>query len=151
MKTKLMVILLAASGAMFAGTRVSIGVSLGGPAGYGAAPVSAYQPPCPGPGYVWIDGSYDAYGNWFDGYWALPPYAGAYWVAPRLSAGRFSAGYWGGAGSGYRGDYRLAPRESERREPVQRGNEFRERGGGMERERGANVERGRDTGRGLRR
>ncbi len=93
MKTKLIATLLMAGGALLAAPRVSIGVQIGAPA---PVVVSAYRPPCPGPGYVWIDGYYDAYGNWFDGYWAVPPYAGAYWIAPRYERGRFIAGYWGG-------------------------------------------------------
>jgi hypothetical protein len=34
----------------------------------------AYIPPCPGPGYVWING-YMANGYWVDGYWNLPVHA----------------------------------------------------------------------------
>ena len=74
MKTKLMALMLVASGAVFAETRFSIGVQIGRPAP--VAVVNTYQPPCPGPGYVWVDGYYDEYNNWIDGYWALPPYAG---------------------------------------------------------------------------
>lgn len=159
MKTKLAVMALMAGAALFAETHLSIGVQLGGPAGYrpgvvvpapGPVPVaSAYRPPWPGPGYVWIDGYYDAYGNWFDGYWALPPYAGAYWIAPRLYGGRFYSGYWGRAGGGYSSDYRVAPRAPDHREPVQRGNEFRDRSGGTHP--GPGSGRGRDFSRGYRR
>src|SRR5262249_21898348 len=92
--------------------------------------VVAYRPPCPGAGYVWVDGYYDGYGNWFDGYWALPPYAGAYWVAPRFSDGRFYAGYWGGARRYGRDEYRFREsrehewREHERRERWEHGRGF---------------------------
>lgn len=46
---------------------VRIGVAIGGPA-YGPA---AYVVPCPGPGYVWVDG-YWAGGAWVPGYWNAP-------------------------------------------------------------------------------
>jgi hypothetical protein len=111
MKTKLMALLMVAGGSVFAQTRFSIGVHVGAPAYYQPAPVVAapvvvpYRPPCPGPGYVWVDGYYDGYGNWFNGYWAVPPYAGAYWVAPRAYGGRFYSGYWGGARVYGRNDY----------------------------------------------
>lgn len=53
-----------------------------GAAAFGAAPAQAaefgfrvrgpvaYIPPCPGPGYVWVDG-YMANGYWVPGYWNL--------------------------------------------------------------------------------
>src|SRR5579864_6142117 len=95
MKTKLLAMALVAGSTMFAGVRFGIGVNVGI-----AAPVvavGAYRPPCPGPGYVWVDGYNDGYGNWVNGYWAQPPYSGAYWVGPSYAGGRFVAGYWGGA------------------------------------------------------
>ncbi len=109
MKSKLMALMLVAGGALFAETHFSIGVQIGRPAPVlvpAPVAVNAYQPPCPGPGYVWIDGYYDDYGNWYDGYWAMPPYVGAYWIAPRRTGGHFFAGYWGGT----RGVYRAEPR-----------------------------------------
>jgi len=39
--------------------RVRVGVYVGAP---------GYVPPCPGPGYVWVNG-YWAYGYWVPGYW----------------------------------------------------------------------------------
>ena|SRR5579862_7724544 len=98
MKTKLMTLILVAGGSLFAQTRFSVGVNFGSPGYYAPAPIAvpAYRPVAPGPGYVWVDGYHDAWGRWVDGYWALPPYAGAYWVAPRFTGGRFVAGYWGG-------------------------------------------------------
>jgi hypothetical protein len=129
MKTKLMTLLLVAGGSIFAQTRFSIGVYVGAPGYYPPAPapvvVTAYRPPCPGPGYVWVDGYYDAYGAWYNGYWALPPYAGAYWVAPRYYGGRFYAGYWGGARRLDRDDFR-GWRDHEWREHESREHEWRE-------------------------
>jgi len=70
----------------------------------------AMQPPMPGPGYIWIDGYYDASGVFVPGFWDLPPYAGAFWVGPRFFGGRWNAGYWGGPRGvivgGYRGGFR---------------------------------------------
>lgn len=42
--------------------RIGIGVYVGG---------SAYVPPCPGPGYAWVNGYY-AGGYWVPGYWRAP-------------------------------------------------------------------------------
>jgi hypothetical protein len=146
MKTKLMTLLLVAGGSVFAQTRFSIGVQVGAPGYYPPAPapvvVTSYRPPCPGPGYVWVDGYYDGYGNWSDGYWAFPPYAGAYWVAPRLSGGRFYSGYWAGARGYGRDDYRF--RESGERE-------WREHDRRFEREHDHDFDHRGDFGRGFRR
>src|SRR5215831_10234904 len=150
MKTKLMALLLVAGGSVFAQTRFSIGVHVGAPGYYRPAPapvvVTAYRPPCPGPGYMWVDGYYDGYGNWFNGYWAMPPYAGAYWVAPRYFGGRFFAGYWGGARGYDRGEHRFVESRG-----YDRGRDF-DRGHGPERgrdfDRGRGSERGRDFDRG---
>ncbi len=78
MKTKLMAMLLMAGSTMFAGVRFGVGINIGVP-----APIVA---PYPGPGYVMVNGV-----------WTLPPYDGAYWVAPSYFGGRYVAGYWGGA------------------------------------------------------
>ena len=110
MKLRLMALMLMAGGALFAETRVAIGVQIGRPAPVvvpAPVAVSVYRPPCPGPGYVWIAGYYDEFGNWYEGYWALPPYAGAYWVAPRFAGRHFYAGYW--RGPRYRAEPRFAP------------------------------------------
>lgn len=136
-KTKLMAMLLLAGGALVAQPRLAVGVQVGGPGYYPAVPAPpamAYVPPCPGPGYVWIDGYYDPYGSWVGGYWALPPYAGAYWVGPRFAGGHFYSGYWGGAryyGGGVRG-YR-APA-------------YRVYGGGFDRGYGRGYDRGYNRG-----
>ena len=93
MKTKLLAIVLLAGSAAVAGPRVRFGVGIGAPV-YGPAPVvtyapmpvapmTAYLPPAPGPGYFWTNG-----------YWAPRPYAGVYRVAPRPYAGRYYAGRW---------------------------------------------------------
>jgi hypothetical protein len=133
MKLRLMGLLMMAGGSLFAQSHFSIGVRIGTPGYYAPAPVAvaAYRPPCPGPGYVWIDGYNDAYGRWYDGYWASPPYDGAYWVAPRYLGGRFYAGYWGGARAFDRDDYRFREsRAHEWREHEWRENRGHDRGHG---------------------
>lgn len=54
-----------------------------------------------GPGYVWVDGYTDANGYFVNGYCTVPPFVGAYWVAPTFFGGRFVPGYWGHGGIGY--------------------------------------------------
>ncbi len=57
MKKKILAGLLLAGGTMFAAPRVSFGIGIGVPAPVVVAPpVYAAVPPCPGPGYVFIDG-----------------------------------------------------------------------------------------------
>jgi hypothetical protein len=140
MKTRLMALMLMAGGALFAGTHVAIGVQIGRPAPvFVPAPVAvnAYRPPCPGPGYTWIEGYYDEFGNWYEGYWALPPYVGAYWVAPRFIGSHYYAGYW--ARGVYRPEPRFAPPERghkrgfDRPMPERYEHGFRERGKGPDR------------------
>jgi|SRR5579863_5444495 len=127
MKTKLIAVMLVAGGSAFAQGQFGGDVNGGGPGyggapGYGApayddaqayggepgyyppAPAGAYVPPplC-APGNVWIDGY-----NGVNGYCAVPPYSGAYWIGPGYYGGRFVAGYWGGprgfvGGYGFRG------------------------------------------------
>jgi hypothetical protein len=102
MKTKLFVLALLAGSAVFAGTRVFVGVGIGapGPAYYlppPHPPVVAYVPPCPGPGYTWVAGYWYPVGPryyWHAGYWTRPPYRGAIWVAPRYHKHRYHHGYW---------------------------------------------------------
>ena len=50
MKKKILAGLLLAGSTMFAAPRVSFGVNIGAPV------VVAAVPPCPGPGYVFVDG-----------------------------------------------------------------------------------------------
>jgi hypothetical protein len=121
MKLKLMGLLMIAGGSLFAQPRFSIGVGIGAPA---PVVVAGYRPPCPGPGYVWIDGYYDNYGRWFEGYWAAPPYEGAYWIAPRYYGGHFYSGYWGGARSYDRGFRESREHEWREREHVDHGREY---------------------------
>lgn len=87
-------LLLGSAISSFAG--VHIGVFFGAPPP--PPPVYVYAPPpVPGPGYVWINGYYypgrSGYA-WRGGYWARPPYARAYWVAPRYYRGRYHEGRW---------------------------------------------------------
>jgi hypothetical protein len=57
MKKKILVGLLLAGSTMFAAPRVSFGVSIGAPGPVRVAPpVYAAVPPCPGPGYVFVNG-----------------------------------------------------------------------------------------------
>jgi hypothetical protein len=124
MKTKLLALILVAGGSLFAETHFSVGVNLGGPGYYGPprVAVAAYRPPCPGPGYAWVDGYRDGYGNWSDGYWAAPRYYG----------GGYYNGYWGGergynrGGYGFRESREHEWRERERREHERREHEYRE-------------------------
>ena len=93
MKLRLFGLLVLAGSTMFAGPRVFVGVGIGAP----PPPVVAYAPPMPGPGYTWIAGYYAPVGPrwvWHAGYWARPPYAHAYWVAPRYFGGRYYGGHW---------------------------------------------------------
>jgi len=53
----------------------------------------AYAPPCPGPGYVWVNGYY-ANGYWVPGYWNYP--------GPRIGVGiGFREGWGWGHGYGH--------------------------------------------------
>ena len=101
-------------GATKADAQIGIYVRAGRPA--------AYIPPSPGPGYVWVNGYYDAYGNYVDGYWN---YAGVTTYAPTT-----------GVYLGYRGGWdrdrdwdRERHWDHERREHEWREHEYREHGG----------------------
>ena len=89
MKKKLLAVMLLAGSSMFAGTRFSIGLGFGtqGAGFYQAPPAYAANiPPCPGPGYTWVDGYWtNDYGRqvWVAGYWNAPPVFTGY-VAPRF-------------------------------------------------------------------
>jgi hypothetical protein len=91
MKTKLLVLVLLAGGSMFAQTRFSFGVNIGGRAPGYYAPVPAYavaRPAYPGPGFIWVDGYWDRnYGRnvWVAGYWTRP--------APRYERPRYDERY----------------------------------------------------------
>jgi hypothetical protein len=87
MKTKLLALALLAGGSMFAQSRFSVGVNVGGIGGYytQAPPQYAAEiPPCPGPDYIWTDG-YWADNGWINGFWARRPYATGYVIAPRYN------------------------------------------------------------------
>lgn len=73
---------------MFAQTRFSIGLGFGtqGAGFYQAPPAYASNiPPCPGPGYTWVDGYWtNDYGRevWVPGFWSAPVVT--YEAAPRF-------------------------------------------------------------------
>ena len=83
MKTKLLAMMILAGGGLFSQTafgqvRFSVGVNAGG---FGAAynqDARAYAsntPPCPGPGYTWVDGyqsRFDGRNAWVAGFWQAP-------------------------------------------------------------------------------
>ena len=94
MKTKLLVLMLLATGAVFA--QLSIGVRIGPPP---RARVVRVQPRSPGAGYSWVGGYWYPVGHrytWHEGYWTRPAYAGAHWVEPRHDGTLFYEGYWDG-------------------------------------------------------
>lgn len=74
--------MLATGSPLAAAPRFSVGVGIG-------APVAVYPPPCPGPGYFWVDGFYSPAGVWIGGYWASP-------IAVRRNFGHATAGFRGG-------------------------------------------------------
>ena len=102
MKTKLrfLAVALIAAGTMFAQTRLSIGVGVGGYGpGYYPPPAYAqqYAPPCPGPDYTWVDGYWAPQGGrnvWIGGFWRAP-FVSGYRVAPRYIAPRYYNSYRG--------------------------------------------------------
>lgn len=100
MKTKLLALFLLAGSTIFAAPAVFFGVGVG-PTYVAAAPppapVAAYGAPYAGPGYTWVGGYYYPVGprwSWHAGYWARPPYAHSYWVAPRYYGHNYYRGYW---------------------------------------------------------
>lgn len=84
MKTKLLALVLLAGGSMFAQTRFSIGINIGGNSrGYypQTPPYASVQPPCPGPDYGWVEGYWSQHSdrrNWVPGYWARQQYSRSY-------------------------------------------------------------------------
>jgi hypothetical protein len=79
-----------------ADAQVSIGIRIGPPPRARVERVVRQ----PGPAYVWVPGYWYPAGNhykWHNGYWTLPPYAGAQWIAPRYEGQQFYNGYWQGA------------------------------------------------------
>src|SRR5438093_700465 len=106
MKMKLLALILLAGSSVFAATHFGFSVGFGG-YGYPYAypypyyvppppPVVYYAPP-PRYGYTWINGYWYPAGPrwaWRAGYWARPPYRGAYWVAPRYVNRVYYRGNW---------------------------------------------------------
>jgi hypothetical protein len=86
MKTKLMAMALLAAGSMFAQTRFSVGISVGGHGhGYYApvAPVRAFVPVRPGLDYDWVEGYWvrDRWNaRWVPGYWVRRPHRSGFYV-----------------------------------------------------------------------
>jgi len=78
---KTMALLILFAGGLFAAPRVTVGIGFGAP-----APVVVAQPPCPGPGYTWVDGYYAPSGVWVAGYWAPPVAVNVRHVAPVFHA-----------------------------------------------------------------
>jgi hypothetical protein len=106
MKSKLIALALLAGSSMFAQSRVSVGIQVGGygQGYYDDAPVYAVQPPCPGPEY-----------NWAAGYWSSN-YGRRSWVPGSWVRRHFDRpvyDYRDYRGNSYRGN---GYRESERRE-----------------------------------
>ncbi len=94
MKSKVIVLMLLAAGAVFA--QVSIGVRIGAPP---QPRIIRVQPRSPGAGYFWVGGYWYPRGNrysWHDGYWTRPAYSGSRWVEPRYDGERYFDGYWDG-------------------------------------------------------
>lgn len=88
--------------------------------GGGRGPVFAaryYQPPCPGPGYVWVSGYYNG-PYWVQGYWR------------RGDDDYYGRGYYGGGyyGSYYRGDDRGWHRDDDWRDRGWRGDDHHDNG-----------------------
>lgn len=75
---KLIPVILLAGGCLFAAPRFSVGIGIGTPS---SPAIATARPPCPGPGYTWVDGYWAGDGAWVNGYWA-PPYNAPYYVAP---------------------------------------------------------------------
>lgn len=84
MTNKLLALMLLVGGSAFAATHVSIGIGIGGPASYygGYYAPAPLRPPCPGPGYTWVDGYWGPSRVWVNGYWAVP-YGSSYGSAAR--------------------------------------------------------------------
>jgi hypothetical protein len=111
MKTKLLAMVLLAGGSMFAQSRLSIGIGIGGAPGYYPRypSVQAVVPPCPGPDYNWVDGYWSPYGGpWVAGYWARPyigGFRGGYAMAPRYVHPGYGNGYGNRYGNSYGNRY----------------------------------------------
>jgi hypothetical protein len=97
MKTKLMATLLLAGSSLFAAPRIGVGIGIGVPVAPApvvvAPPIVGYVPPCPGPGYAWLGGSWVFRGG--PGYYGPayrgPAYRGAY--RGSVYGGHYARGY----------------------------------------------------------
>ena len=85
MKTKLrlLAVALIAGGTMFAQSRLSVGVSVGGygPGAYPPPAYGQYRPLYPGPGYSWVDGYWAfnrGHRSWTAGFWQAPRFVQRY-------------------------------------------------------------------------
>ena len=100
MKAKLLLALMLAGSALFAGPHFYVGIGVPAPVAVYAPPpppVAYVAPPWPGPGYTWVAGYWYPVGGryfWRGGYWARPPYVGARWFGPRYYGRRYYGGYW---------------------------------------------------------
>jgi hypothetical protein len=112
MKTKLLVAMLLAGSSLFAGTRFSIGIGVGGygyapppVVAYAPPPVVAYAPPCPGPGFSWVDGYWYRAGPrraWHAGYWAPPAYGRSFRAEPRYEGNHYANNFAGNRSDDHR-------------------------------------------------
>ena len=105
MKTQLIALVMLAAGSAVA-ANIAVGINIGAPP---PPPVVVVQPPAPGPDFLWVQGYwYPVEGryHWHAGYWTLPPYEGAIWIAPHHDRGRFFTGYWEGGRGRYEHDHR---------------------------------------------
>ena len=71
-------------GILFA--QISVGIEIGAP----PPPRIVARPVVPGPGFVWVEGYWYPVGHhwkWHNGYWTRPPYPGAVWLCPVMTAG----------------------------------------------------------------
>jgi hypothetical protein len=102
-----------------ADAQVTLDVQIGRPP---PAPRAFRVPPQPGPEFVWVEGYWWPQGSryvWHNGYWTRPPYAGAFWIPPYWSAGRYVAGRWQGSRGDVFHDHRWdrSKQRDERRRP----------------------------------
>jgi len=77
--------------------QVSFDVRIGPPP---PAPRAYRVPRQPGPDYVWVEGYWypeNGQYRWHNGYWTLPPYPDAYWVAPYYERDQYYTGHWEGS------------------------------------------------------
>lgn len=93
--TALILTMLLTGGATAFGAQVSLGIRIGAP----PPRVVRVTPLRPGRDYIWVDGYWYPVGGhyrWHAGYWTLPSYPGAHWVAPRHDGHLYFRGYWDG-------------------------------------------------------